>query len=106
MPCENDSTISVYNDCIWYKFVYTGGDDDGRIDYLIKANVTIQYVNANEWWIRENGHTQYFSYDQMDTMQPPSHSNLHDLLNILKNWAKILMIIKIEFVLTLVNMFL
>ena len=62
MPmCGNDSVISIYNDCNWFKFVYTGGDDTGRIDYLIKKNVTMQYVNNNEWWISENGHTQYFT---------------------------------------------
>lgn len=87
MPCENESVVSIYNDCFWYKFVYTGGDDDGRIDYLIKKNVTMQYVNNNEFWIRENAHTQYFSYDQISTTQPSNHTNLHELMNILKNWA-------------------
>lgn len=87
MPCANDSTISIYNDCFWYKFVYNGGDDDGRIDYLIKKNVTMQYVNANEWWIRENSHTQYFTYDQISTVHPSNHVDLHELLTILKNWA-------------------
>jgi hypothetical protein len=85
--CNNDSVVSIYSDCNWFKFVYTGGDDTGRIDYLIKKNVTMQYVNNNEWWISENGHTQYFTYDQIDTMQPTGHTNLHELMTILKNWA-------------------
>lgn len=87
MSCIGDSTVSIYNDCDWFRFVYTGGDDDGRTDYLIKKNVTMQYVNANEWWIRENGHTQYFSYTQISITQPTDHTNLRELLAILKNWA-------------------
>jgi len=85
--CNVDESVQVYNDCNFLKFVWTSGDDSGRVDYFNKKNVTIQQTNTNEFWIRDNDHTLYLKYSEIDTTQPTDHTTQNEFIDILLKWA-------------------
>jgi hypothetical protein len=85
--CNVDESVQVYNECNFLKFVWTSGNDAGRVDYFNKKNVTIQQTNTGEFWIRDNDHTLYLKYSEIDTTQPTDHANQNEFINILLKWA-------------------
>ncbi len=87
MPVPISQSVQIYNICKYLKFVWTDGDDTGRIDYLRKGEYTIQQTNADEFWIRHNDHTLYFSYIEIDQTQPTDHTTQDELINILLEWT-------------------
>jgi hypothetical protein len=86
-PCNVDQSVQIYNECNYYKFVWTSGDDTGRIDYIPKKDAVLQQVNTDEFWIRSEDHTLYLKYSEIDQTQPTDHTTQDQLMNILLRWA-------------------
>lgn len=86
-PCDVDLSVQIYNECNYFKLVWTAGDDSGRIDYIPKATAIIQAINTDEFFIRDNDHTIYLKYSEISQATPAGHANLIQLLNVLTAWA-------------------
>jgi len=85
--CYVDESVEIYNECNYFKLIWTSGDDAGRIDYIPKSSAIIQATNSNEFFIRDNDHTIYLKYSEISKSVPGGHTNLIQLMNILTGWA-------------------
>jgi len=85
--CNVDQSVEIYNDCNYFKFIWTSGDDNGRIDYIPKLNAVIQKINSDEFWIRDNNHTLYLKYSEISQLIPAGHTTLEQLISLLSTWV-------------------
>jgi len=65
-PCDVNNSIDIINECNFLKLVWTAGDDAGRIELLSKRNMTFQKTNENDFWIRDQSHTTYLKYSEIN----------------------------------------
>jgi hypothetical protein len=86
-PCNVDLSVEIYNECNYYKIVFTAGDDAGRVDYIPKASAVLQLTNNNDLWIRDNDHTVILKYSEVSNIIPAGHTTISQLLNILSAWS-------------------
>ena len=86
-PCNVDNSVDIYNDCNFFKLVWTSGDDTGRIDWIPKTSAIFQKINNNEFWIRDNDHTVYLKYSEISIINPSGHTTIDQLLTSLSSWA-------------------
>jgi hypothetical protein len=84
--CNVDESVQVYNECNFLKFVWLSGNESGRVDYFAKKNITIQQTNTGNFWIRDNAHTLYLKYTEIDSTQPTDHTTQDQFINKLLNW--------------------
>jgi len=86
MVCTPAGSVQIFDDGEFIKFVWTGGDDAGRTDSLLKTNITIQQTNSTDWWIRENNHTIFLKYAEIDSSNPAGPTDLPGLISLIKSW--------------------
>jgi hypothetical protein len=81
------TTVAFYNDGRFIRLEWTGGQADGRKDWIMKENLTFQRTSGEFFMIKQDDHIIYLKYSHISTAQPTDHASVDQLLEVLATWC-------------------